>query len=120
MSQQSFVEYYENFLAQPANSPLREALDATEAGEFARIAVEQGQTNGFDFNADDVKAVMVSAERKVLGLSTASPSVNIRSINSVNGIKARPANRELSEDELESVAGGLASSTVKETVMCCW
>ncbi|MEH1933595.1 MAG: hypothetical protein V7L14_07670 [Nostoc sp.] len=120
MSQQSFVEYYENFLGQPANSPLREALDATEADEFARIAVEQGQTNGFDFNTDDVKAVMVSAERKVLGLSTASPSVNIRSIDSVNGIKARPANRELSENELESVAGGMASSVVKETVMCCW
>ncbi|AVH66998.1 hypothetical protein CDG77_09980 [Nostoc sp. 'Peltigera membranacea cyanobiont' 213] len=120
MSQQSFVEYYESFLAQPGNSQLREALDATESGEFARIAVEQGQSNGFEFNADDVKSVMVSAERKVLGLSTASPSVNIRSINSVNGIKARPANRELSENELESVAGGMASSTVKETVMCCW
>ncbi|MEH2027035.1 hypothetical protein [Nostoc sp.] len=120
MSQQSFVEYYENFLGQPSNSQLREALDATEAGEFARIAVEQGQSNGFDFNTDDVKAVMVSAEKKVLGLSTASPSVNIRSINSVNGIKARPTNRELSENELESVAGGLASSKVGDTIMCCW
>ncbi|MEA5568495.1 hypothetical protein [Anabaena sp. UHCC 0399] len=121
MSQQNFIEYYENFLAQPGNSALREALDATQAGDFATIAVEQGAGNGFDFNADDVKAVMVSAERVVLGLPTSSPSVNIRSIESVNGIKARPANRELSEEELESVAGGLASSdSPKSTIMCCW
>ncbi|MCF4968878.1 hypothetical protein [Nostoc sp. CMAA1605] len=121
MSQQSFVEYYENFLGQPANSALREALDASEAGDFARIAVEQGAANGFDFNADDVRDVMIAAERVVLGLPNSAPTVNIRSIESVNGIKARPANRELSEDELESVAGGLASSdTPKSTIMCCW
>ncbi|MBD2451885.1 hypothetical protein H6G76_33150 [Nostoc sp. FACHB-152] len=121
MSQQSFVAYYENFLAQPENSQLRETLDATEAGEFAAIAVQQGAANGFDFDAEDVKAVMVAAERVVLGLSTSSPTVKIRSIDSVNGIKARPANRELSEEELESVAGGLASSdSPKSTIMCCW
>ncbi|AFZ26491.1 hypothetical protein Cylst_4402 [Cylindrospermum stagnale PCC 7417] len=118
MSQQSFVEYHENFLTQPANAALRQALDATEADEFGQLAVEQGKANGFDFTLDDVKAVMVSTERKVLGLSTSAPSVNIRSLNSVNGIKARPTNRELSEQELESVAGGAIGTG--STIMCCW
>ncbi|HIK04129.1 MAG TPA: hypothetical protein IGS40_05355 [Trichormus sp. M33_DOE_039] len=120
MSQQSFVNYYEDFLARAENSALREALDAAQAGDFAAIAVEQGAANGFDFNVEDVKAVMVAAERVVLGLPSSGPSVNIRSIDSVNGIKARPANRELSEEELESVAGGAAVREGSSTIMCCW
>lgn len=120
MSQQSFVDYYENFLAQPSNAALRESLDAAQASDFAAIALEQGSANGFDFNIEDIKSVMVSAERAVLGLPTSGPSVSIRSTESVNGIKARPANRELSEEELESVAGGVASSETRETIMCCW
>jgi hypothetical protein len=118
MSQQSFIKYHEDFLTQPANSDLMAALDATEAEEFSQIAVEQGKANGFEFTIDDVNAVMVATEKQVLGLSTSVPVVNIRSLSSIEGIKARPSQGELSDEQLASVAGGVRS--VKSTIMCCW
>lgn len=117
MSQQKFVEYHEDFLNQPANADLMAALDSAEAEEFGQIAVEQGNANGFKFTIDDVKAVMIATEKQVLGLSTSVPIVNIRSLSSIAGIKARPSQGELSDEQLESVAGGRSSSS---TIMCCW
>jgi uncharacterized protein YyaL (SSP411 family) len=123
MSQQKFVEYHEDFLNQPSNADLMAALDATKAEEFCQTAVEQGKANGFEFTSDDVKAVMIATEKQVLGRSTSVPSVSIRSLSSIERLKAQPYEEELSDEQLESVAGGRQQQKpqpIESTVMCWW
>lgn len=117
MSQQSFIQYYEQFLLQPENQALRDELEsASDEATFTRIAVEQGTANNFDFTADEVNAVMESAQASAQDAPTSSssvPTVRIRSLTSVENLKKR---EEMTDEELDSVAGGLAKSTTG----CCW
>jgi hypothetical protein len=120
MSQENFVKFHDDFLNQPANSALRATLDGIKTdNEFISVAIEQGKLHGFDFNADDLKAVIASTESKILGSEVAAPTVTIRSQERINSIQASASpNRELSEQELAGVAGGAMS--VGSTVMCAW
>jgi hypothetical protein len=126
MSQASFVEYYEQFLAKPENQAHKEALDSvTSREEFNEVALAQGEANGFDFDIEDINLVMYASERK-----------------------AMEAAGELSDEQLALVTGGMqafttnlgsginlgSAPTVKltpsvpqfdlgknmSTIMCCW
>jgi Nif11 domain len=125
MSQASYVEYYEQFLARPENQALREELESATSREgFNEVALAQGAANGFDFDLEDINLVMYASERK-----------------------AMEAAGELSDEQLALVTGGMAAfssspsginlgsiqtvglspsipkinlGSASDTVMCCW
>ena len=93
MSQDAFVNFYENYLNTPEGADLRDEIDAcTDQIEFCEAAVRAGRERGFDFDLDDVRAVMKASEAAVA-----------RALAEAEG--------ELSEDELEAVVGGAELSS---------
>lgn len=121
MATQDFVKFYSEYL--PQHSDLKKKIDAiTNEQAFTKAVLESGPKAGFHFSEADVIQVMKASEQKVLG-----------------------ANAELSDAQLEGVAGGagggfsaptvqlgtLSMTNVSNrlqlpnlgsegTIMCCW
>ena len=92
MSQQSFVDFYENYLNSPDGEALRAKMEAiTDPDEFCASVAAAGTASGYEFNEDDVRQVMRASEAKMA-----------REVAAANG--------ELSDDQLENVAGGATYS----------
>ncbi|MCB1745290.1 MAG: hypothetical protein KDK91_33285 [Gammaproteobacteria bacterium] len=73
MSQQAFVDFYQDFLLRPENEALRARLDAlVDPMAFVRVAVELGPANGFEIGERDVRDVLwaskADAEARLGGL----------------------------------------------------
>jgi predicted ribosomally synthesized peptide with nif11-like leader len=120
MAKQDFVRFYQEYL--PKNPDLKRKIDGiTNEQEFAKAVLDAGPKAGFKFSQSEVEEVMKASET---GVTTA----------------------ELSDDQLDAVAGGagiaLATPTVQissiesrtniidralidpgkvaSTIMCCW
>jgi hypothetical protein len=126
MSQASFVEYYEQFLAKPENSAHREALESvTSREEFNEVALSQGEANGFDFDIEDINLVMYASERKAM---EAAGELSDEQLALVTGGMAAFATNlgsninlgSASTVSLGSVVPKFDSSRFSSTVMCCW
>jgi len=121
MSKEAYVDFYENHLNSPAGEALRKKLDSVnDGGEFLAVATEGGSAAGFDFTKEEVREVMRAAEAQMAKEA------------------AEASGEELSDEQLENVAGGaynLSSTSLKistmpsyldagklqySTVMCPW
>ena len=120
MSQEAFVEFYDEFLNTPEGADLRDRIDAvTDPEAFCAAAVEGGRASGFDFDVEDVRAVMKASEAAMA-----------RELAAASG--------ELKEAELDQVVGGadlvsydIPKVTIRNfdrfeginsynTIMCAW
>ncbi|WP_404790462.1 hypothetical protein [Altericista sp. CCNU0014] len=126
MSQASFVEYYEQFLAKPENQAHREALEsAASREEFNEIALSQGEANGFDFDLEDINLVMYASERKAM---EAAGELSDEQLALVTGGMASFASNLGSNINLGNVQTVNLGSAVPQfdlgknmsTIMCCW
>jgi len=89
MSKEAYVDFYENYLKSPAGEVLRKKLDTARDGdEFLAIATEGGSAAGFEFTKDEVRDVMRASEAQMAKAA------------------AEAAGEELSDEQLENVAGG--------------
>jgi hypothetical protein len=121
MSQESYIDFYENYLKSSDGQALQAKLNSVKDGdEFLAVATEGGKAAGFDFTKDEVREVMRAAEARMAKEA------------------AEAQGEELSDEQLENVAGGaysLSSSSLKistmpsyldsgkleySTVMCPW
>lgn len=92
MSYEAFVDFYEKHLNSPEGEALRAKIDSlTDADEFCAAVVEAGQAAGFDFSDEDVRQVMKASEEQMA-----------KALAEATG--------ELSDEQLDSVAGGASLS----------
>lgn len=102
MSKESYVDFYEKHLNSPAGEALKAKLNSVKDGdEFLAIATEGGSAAGFDFTKDEVQEVMRATEAQMA-----------KDLAEASG-------EELSDEELEKVAGGasyLRSSLTKVSI----
>jgi len=121
MSKESYIDFYENYLNSSDGEALQTKLNGVKDGdEFLAVATEGGKAAGFDFTKDEVREVMRAAEARMAKDA------------------AEAQGEELSDEQLENVAGGafsLSSTSLKiskmpsyldsgklqySTVMCPW
>jgi hypothetical protein len=89
MSQEAFVNFYENYLNSDKGKADRQALlDADSEDTFCEVASTRGKAAGFDFSEDEVRSIMRASAQAA-------------------------ADGELGDDQLEQVAGG-ASYAVRK------
>ena len=89
MSQKAYVEFYEKFLPSPAGASVVSKLKAVKTeDEYTAIALEAGHAAGYEFTADDARAVMKNSEAK----------------------RQASGGGELSQEQLDNAVGGALSS----------
>ena len=94
MSVEAYVDFYENHVNSPAGEELRNQLAATQSGEeFLELVTESGKAAGFDFTQDEARDVMRASEAQMA-----------KEIAEASG-------EELSDEDLEAVAGGVRFHT---------
>jgi hypothetical protein len=126
MSQASFVEYYEQFLANPKNSAHREALESvTSREEFNEVALAQGEANGFDFDIEDINLVMYASERKAMEAASELSDEQLALVTGGMAAFATNLGSNINLGNASTVSLGSAvpkfdSSRFSSTVMCCW
>ncbi len=97
MSYQAFVDFYENYLNSPEGEALKEKIEAVQdGGEFCTTVAELGQAAGFDFSDEDVRQVMKASEMEAA-----------KALAEASG--------ELSDEQLDEVAGGASLNTKSST-----
>jgi hypothetical protein len=84
MSREAFIKFYEDVVRND-QSLLAEIAGTGNEAELAQLAVSKGKAAGFDFNEQDVTEVMQAA-------------------------RAKREEAPLTEDQLESVSGGILIS----------
>ncbi|MEO8304976.1 MAG: hypothetical protein ABI724_12725 [Betaproteobacteria bacterium] len=89
MSQKAYVDFHETYLPSSAGADLVAKLKATKSDEeYDAIVLKAGNAAGFDFTADEAKAVMK---------------------NSQATLEREGAAGELSERQLDATVGGVAT-----------
>lgn len=82
MSQDAFVDFYENYLNSDQGKADRKVLlDADSEDKFCQAAATRGKAAGFDFSEDEVRSIMKASAQAA-------------------------ADGELGDEQLEQVAGG--------------
>jgi hypothetical protein len=91
MSKEAFVDFYENYLNSPSGEELRARINGVKSGEeFLSIVTGAGKTAGFNFTEHEAQEVMRASEAQMA-----------KALAEASG--------ELSDDQLEKVAGGATS-----------
>jgi predicted ribosomally synthesized peptide with nif11-like leader len=92
MSKEAFIKFYNEYV--PSHPELQKQVDNLHnEDQFAKIALEHGPKNGFNFTKEEMGEVMSASKAKMLGQS------------------------ELNDSQLEGVTGGaIATQTPTQTV----
>ena len=95
MTVEAYVDFYENHVNSPAGEELRNQLANAQTGEeFLELVTESGKAAGFDFTQE-------AAEAKREATLEAQMAKEI----------AEASGEELSDEDLEAVAGGVRFHT---------
>lgn len=99
MSAEAFVDFYENYLSSPEGEALRDQLESAQSGEeFLAAATQGGRSAGYEFTEKEAQEVMRASEAQM-----------VKAMAEADG--------ELTDEQLEAVAGGVSSfSSVLTTV----
>ena len=91
MSIEAYVDFYENHVNGPDGEALRNQLAEAQSGEaFLELVTEAGKGAGFDFTQDEARDVMRASEAQMA-----------KEVAEASG-------EELSDEDLEAVAGGVS------------
>src|SRR5262245_28995609 len=73
MSKDAFIKFYNVYV--PSKPELMQAIDSVNTNEdFAKLALEHGPKNGFDFTRDEMIEVMEASRAKMLKSAELSPA----------------------------------------------
>ena len=126
MSREAFVEYYQSWLRKPENKASQQKVDSIlNEDEFARVAVEEGNAKGFKFSEQEVREVMTASVAKFKAAFAEQKGIELsdEQLEKVAGgvlySSSSPTVSIYSTDSTSNLAGNFDGSAM-DTVMCCW
>jgi predicted ribosomally synthesized peptide with nif11-like leader len=121
MAKKDFVKFYSEYL--PQNPELKNKIDAiTNEDEFAKTVLQAGPKAGFSFTEQEVREVMQASEQKVMkpGAELSDSQLEAVAGGAYDSFSTVTISSSLSTTNLQSRTALDPGALNMSTVMCCW